>query len=224
MTRDRLAKATGLVVALALGACGNGPGGPDGNQGTATLRLMNAAAGSTALDLVVGGQIAAAGVPYEQTSPLATVPGGVQTVAIRRSGEQAVLTSRSLTLTPGAKYNFTVSGPLGSLALLQSEVVDTGLPKPDRANIRIINVSSVVLPADSSSLPPPIFLNVSIAPSGLPLASAATQLSLDARVPSYSTLMYFDPGTLVVRFVTAGTMNVVARPFRSRSPRGKCAR
>ena len=44
----------------------------------------------------------------------------------------------------------------------------------------------------------------------VPLPAAGSQLSLDARFSSYSTLIYFDPGTYVVRFVTPGTTTVVA--------------
>jgi len=67
-----------------------------------------------------------------------------------------------------------------------------------------------VIPPDSASQPPPIPLNVYISAPGVALAGLGSQLSLDARVSSYSTLMYFDPGTYIVRFVTPGTTNVVA--------------
>ena len=129
---------------------------------------------------------------------------------MRRSGESAVLASKSLTLTPGAEYTVMVSGSLGDLVLTPSMVVDTGDARPDRANLRIINISTIVMPTDSSNLPPPIPLDVYITAPGAPLAGLPSQLSLDARVSSYSSLLYFDAGTLMVRFVTPGTTNVVA--------------
>jgi hypothetical protein len=113
-------------------------------------------------------------------------------------------------LTAGAKYTVMVSGSLAALVLTPSVVVDTGLARPDRANLRIINISTIVIPPDSASQPPPIPLNVYISAPGVALAGLGSQLSLDARVSSYSTLMYFDPGTYIVRFVTPGTTNVVA--------------
>jgi len=201
-------RVAGLALLLAV-ACAGDTGGPGGNRGTVTMRMMNTAAGGAALDLIVAGKVIATGVQYERASALATVPGGLQTLAVRRSGEAGVLASKSVDLTPGAKYTVMVSGSLASLVLTPSVVVDTGLAKSDRANLRIINISTIVMPQDSASLPPPIPLNVYITAPGVAIGGAS-QLSLDARVSSYSSLIYFDPGTYVVRFVTPGTTTVVA--------------
>jgi len=201
--------ATVAAMFLAI-SCGGDSRGPDGDSGTATMRMMNTAAGPISLDLVVGGRVIAGGVQYEQASALVTVPGGVQMLAVRRTGESGVLASKSVNLTAGAKYTVMVSGSLAALVLTPSVVVDTGLARPDRANLRIINISTIVIPPDSASQPPPIPLNVYISAPGVALAGLGSQLSLDARVSSYSTLMYFDPGTYIVRFVTPGTTNVVA--------------
>ncbi|HSE51627.1 MAG TPA: DUF4397 domain-containing protein [Gemmatimonadales bacterium] len=192
---------------LALLACSD-TGGP--SEGTVTIRMMHTAVGASALDLMVGGQLIAGGVQFERASAPTTAPGGPQTLAVRRSGESAVLASKNITLTPGAEYTVMVSGSLGDLVLTPSVVVDTGNARPDRANLRIINISTIVIPTDSSNLPPPIPLDVYITAPGAALAGLPSQLSLDARVSSYSSLLYFDPGTLMVRFVTPGSTNVVA--------------
>jgi hypothetical protein len=201
--------ALGAAALGALAACGD-TGGPSGNEGTVTLRLMHTAAGAAALDLIVGGQVIAGGVQFERASAPATAPAGTQTLAVRHSGESAVLASRSLALTPGEDYAVLVSGSPGDLVLTSSVVPDTGNARPDRANLRIINISTLVMPADSSNLPPPIPLDVYITAPDAALAGLPSQLSLDARVSSYSSLMYFDPGSLMVRFVTPGTASVVA--------------
>jgi hypothetical protein len=159
---------------------------------------------------MVGAQVIAGGVQFERASAPATAPGGPQTLAVRRSGESAVLASRNITLTPGAEYTVMVSGSLGDLILTPSVVVDTGNARPDRANLRIINISTIVMPTDSSNMPPPIPLDVYITAPDAALAGLPSQLSLDARVSSYSSLIYFEPGTLMVRFVTPGTISVVA--------------
>jgi hypothetical protein len=201
-----------LARALALGllaGCGEGTSGPAG-EGTATVRLMNAALGNVAYDLLVGGRLVAGGVQYQQASPNATVPGGTQILTIRRAGEQGVAASRTTEFLPGHKYAVLVSGSPAAPVLTPSAVVDTGNARPDRANLRIINISTIVMPQDSAQMPPPIPLNVFITAPGVPLEGAASPLSVDARISSYSTLMYFDPGTLVVRFVTPGTAAVVA--------------
>ena len=197
----------GAAALVALAGCSE-TGGP--SEGTVTMRMMHTAVGASALDLVVGGQLIAGGVQFERASAPSTAPAGSQTLAVRRSGETAVLASKNITLTPGAEYAVMVSGSLGELVLTPSVVVDTGDARPDRANLRIINISTIVMPTDSSNLPPPIPLNVYITAPGAALAGLPSQLSLDARVSSYSSLIYFDPGTLMVRFVTPGTTTVVA--------------
>jgi hypothetical protein len=197
----------GAAALFALVACSD-TGGP--SEGTVTMRMMHTAAGASALDLMVGAQVIAGGVQFERASAPATAPGGPQTLAVRRSGESAVLASRNITLTPGAEYTVMVSGSLGDLILTPSVVVDTGNARPDRANLRIINISTIVMPTDSSNMPPPIPLDVYITAPDAALAGLPSQLSLDARVSSYSSLIYFEPGTLMVRFVTPGTTSVVA--------------
>jgi hypothetical protein len=197
----------GAAALFALVACSD-TGGP--SEGTVTMRMMHTAAGASALDLMVGAQVIAGGVQFERASAPATAPGGPQTLAVRRSGESAVLASRNITLTPGAEYTVMVSGSLGDLILTPSVVVDTGNARPDRANLRIINISTIVMPTDSSNMPPPIPLDVYITAPDAALAGLPSQLALDARVSSYSSLIYFEPGTLMVRFVTPGTTSVVA--------------
>jgi len=203
--------AAAVAMVLSMAACAAPTDGGEGSEGTVQVRLMNAAAGTPALDLVIGGKVVAGSVGYEQASPLRNAPAGTQTLAIRRSGETTDLTTKQLSLTKGSRYTVMVWGSLASLALSQQTMaLDTGLAKPDRANIRIINISTFVFPADSSSLPPSVPLNVFITAPGADLGTVAPVLSLDARAASYSTLIYFDPGSYVVRFMTPGTTNVVA--------------
>lgn len=198
-----------LGLGLSLAACSNPAGIDNGNQGTVQVRLMNAAAGTPALDLVVGGRVITGGVGFQQASPLATTAGGVQTLTIRRTGQTVDLVSRSVTFAPNAKYTLVVSGTLASLGLMSSVVSDTGLARPDRANIRIINIGGDV-PTDSAHAPAPVLLDVYFTAPGADLTSISPNLSLDARYSSYSTLLYFDPGSWIVRFTNAGTKTVVA--------------
>jgi hypothetical protein len=204
----RTGRALGVTALIVAGACG-APGGPRGTENEVTIRMMNTAT-AAALDLLVGGQVVAGAVQYEQASAPVRVPGGNRTLAVRESGATTLLASRSAVLTAGSRYTIMVSGTTDALVLTPSVVADTGLARPDRANLRIINVSTIVMPQDSSSLPPPIPLDVYITAPGTSLTGAASQLSLDARVSSYSSLLYFDPGSYVVRFVTPGTTTVVA--------------
>ncbi len=201
-----------LGAGLTLAACStptdlnNG----NGNQGTAQVRMLNAAPGTPALDLVVGGKVVATAVTFEQSSALASMPGGTQTLAIRRSGQTVNLVSRSIEITPNAKYTLVVSGTLASLALTPSmTTVDTGLAKSDRANIRIINIGAEVS-VDSSHAPAPVPLDVYVTAPGADLGTVSPAFVLDARYSTYSSLLYFDVGSWVVRFTTSGTKTVVA--------------
>lgn len=201
--------AAALIVAVGVAACGT-PTDNGGNEETAQVRLMNAAVGTPALDLTVGGVLVVGGIGYQQASALATIPGGTQTLAIRRAGEQTELVSRSIPIIPNARYTFVVGGSLASsLSLTPSITVDTGLAKPDRANLRIINIGGDA-PTDSAQAPPSVPLDVYITAPDADLATLSPTFSLDARYSSYSSLLYFDPGTWAVRFTTAGTKQVVA--------------
>ncbi len=198
-----------LAIGLALAACSEPAGVDNGTQGTALVRMMNVAVGTPALDLVVGGKVIASGVQFQQSSALASMPSGTQMLAIRRSGESANLASRSVSVTPNAKYTLVVGGTLASLSLTPSAVVDTGLARPDRANIRIINIGADV-PADSAHIPPPVLLDVYFTAPGADLATASPSLSMDARYSSMTSLIYFAPGDWVALFTNAGTKTVVA--------------
>ena len=163
MRGPRIGGPAALAIALGVAACGSPT--DTNNTGTAQVRLMNAAPGSPALDLLVGGTVILSGVQFEHASPLASLPAGTQMLAVRRSGESATLASRSLPVIPNAKYTVIVGGSLLSMTMTASMTIDTGLAKPDRANIRLINISSIEPPQDSSQqAPPPVLLDVYITP------------------------------------------------------------
>lgn len=203
MRLPRMAGFPALALALVVG-CGDDPSAPA--EPTAELRLLNGASGSAALDLLVDGAVVVAGVPYEGSSDFSRVPAGSQEVAVRESGTGAPLGTLDANLAAGSENTLMAGG--GSLQLAARTASDTGQARPDRANIRIVNIAPGF--TDSASAPPPVPLDVHITPPGTDLAGHAPELSLDARHPSYSTLLYFDPGTWEVRFTDAGTTTVVA--------------
>jgi len=192
---------------LALGAAcsSTDPGGLP----TAQVRLLNGSTQSVTLDLVVGGQVVAQGVAMDQASGFGAAPSGSQTIALRASGAGNVLSGVSATLVPGARYTVMASGTGSSLT--PSIASDTGAANPDRANIRIINVvDNPPDPADSSSFPPPLLVDVYITAPGASIDGVSSRMSLEVSWPRYSTLLYYDPGSWIVRFTTAGTKTVLA--------------
>ncbi|HSE28651.1 MAG TPA: DUF4397 domain-containing protein [Gemmatimonadales bacterium] len=194
------------VLALALMAgCEDNPSDP--MPPTAELRLLNGATGVAALDLLVDGMVVAAAVPYEGSSNYAEVPAGSQEVAVRETGTANIVGTLDTMLVADGDYTLMAGG--SALRLVTRSPGDTGQAKPDRANIRIVNIAPAF--TDSASVPPPVPLDVHITAPGTDLAGRQAELSLDARYPSYSTLLYFDPGTWVVRFTEGGTATVVAQ-------------
>jgi hypothetical protein len=195
-----------LLVALvaAAGGCDDDPAAPA--DPTAELRLLNGASDAAALDLLADGEVVITGVPYEGSSDYLEVPAGTQEVAVRATGTTTVLHALEANLVQGGSYSLMAGGEALSLAVRSPG--DTGAVQVDRANIRVVNVAPPF--TDSASAGPPILLDVHITAPGTDLTGRPAELSLDARFPSYSTLLYFEPGTWVVRFTEAGTATVVA--------------
>lgn len=204
MRRLRLAGAAVLALA-AVAACGDDPSEPS-SPSMAELRLLNGAGSAAALDLLVDGVVVAAAVPYEGSSDYAEVPAGSQEVAVREAGTANLLGTLDTTLAAGASY--TLVAGASTIRLTTRATGDTGSVQLDRANIRIVNIAPAF--TDSGSAPAPVPLDVHITPPGMDLSGRQPELSLDARYPSYSTLLYFEPGTWVARFTEAGTTTVLA--------------
>jgi hypothetical protein len=192
---------------LALGAActSTDPGGLP----TAQVRLLNGSTQSPALDLIVGGQVVATAVATDQASSFGEAPSGSQAVVLRASGAGNLLASVNATLVPGARYTVMASGT--GTSLTPSIASDTGAANPDRANIRIINVvDNPPDPADSSSFPPLLIVDVYITAPGASIDGVSPRMSLEVSWPRYTTLLYYDPGSWTVRFTTAGTKTVLA--------------
>lgn len=192
-----------LVLALSICGCASDSNGP---ADTARIRLVHAAAGAPSLDLVVGGQKVLEGIAPAQVSSFAEAPVGSQTLSLRAAGNSAVLGSLAATLQEGAEYTVMVTG--STTDLTAAMVVDTGQARPDRAHIRLINVPPIRTGPDSASPLPPLLLDVYVTAPGVSPAQATPNLQMDANIASYSSLLYFDPGTYVVRYTQAGSKMV----------------
>ena len=190
---------------LLTAACGSDTG-PETESPSAEVRLLNSAVDANSLDLLVGNTVVLSGVQFRSTSEFVTVPAGARTLAVRAHGNTTVLRSLETNLNPNGRYSIVAGGVVLSVAPV-STALDTGSVKQDRANIRVINVASS---PDSGNTAPQDLLDVHITAPGVELAGHDAQLSLDARYSSYSTLIYFDPGSWQVRFTRAGSTTVVA--------------
>ncbi len=191
-----------LIAFLAACTSTSGPESP-----TAQIRLLNAAGQVPSLEVAADGRVVIGPVPAGQASGYAEVPVAASTLTVRSPGSNTALATIPVTLEPAGRYAVLASA---SMVVLQAAGgLDTGAVRPDRANIRIVNVAPPAT-SDSSNQPAPILLDVHITPPGTALGGRQSELSMDARYPSYSTFLYFAPETLVVRFAIAGTETVVA--------------
>ncbi len=210
MIRNSPTVTISLLVAMALGGCSDSPGSPSSTTG-AKVRLLHGAAAAPALDLAIDGKVVVSGVRYQEESALADAPIGTKTLELRPAGGTQVLGSVRATLETGRKYTLIVSGSAASLSSAVVSVgADTGAAHPDRANIRVIAIAAARDASDSAHQAPVVPLDVYITEPGADLTGITPVTGVDANTPTYSTLFYFDPGSLEVRFTTAGTKLVVA--------------
>lgn len=197
-------KTTPAAFLLAAVSCFSDTAGPDGP--TALLRLLNGSGTAPALEVVIEGNVVIPAVPTGASSAWEAVPASATVLELRVPGASAPIGTVPAAMAPGARYTLLAAG---SMANLQGgATVDTGVARSDRANIRIVNVAAPF--TDSASAPAPVPLDVHITAPGAALLGRQGELSMDARYPSYSSLLYFTPGTLMVRFTLPGTDQVVA--------------
>jgi hypothetical protein len=184
-----------LTVGLALASAACSESTPPG-QSEAELKLVHVSASVGAADVFVGGERVIADQAFG-TSRLVRVPAGNQQLSIRKNGQSL----RTLGVLLSASHVNSVV--LSDSGLQASSVVtpDTGQAISNRANIRLINITS-------GNAAAPTLLHVLINAPGVSPDSVA-RLGIDTQIASHGTLMYFDPGHFRFRFVPQGTTTVL---------------
>jgi hypothetical protein len=172
--------ALAATISIAASACSEGPIAAP--QEDAELRVLHAEPGLGALTVDLSGVTVVQGVTFGQSSPLVTVARGTQQVLVR-SGNQVV---GQMNYTLSTTHTNTLVVAAGSAHFADVVTPDTGTVSSSRANVRMVNVVGATT-AD------PTVLDVLVrAPN--PRADSVLTFGLDAKVASYGTLMYFDPG------------------------------
>ena len=183
-----------LAASAALAACSDDNGSPSLD---AELKLVHADPTVGAVDVVIGGTTVIHNVAYGEVSPLANVPGGVQTVVLRSStgtvaqveGDLSTSSPNSLLLGTGGEAQFANVTP------------DTGAVATNRANIRMVNVVG-------SNSEAPTLLDVKVT---APAPDTVMTFGVDTQIARYGTLMYFDPGEFTFRFQPAGESTILTQ-------------
>jgi hypothetical protein len=179
---------------LAIGGCSDSssPGADD-----AELRVVHATASLGSVDVLVDGEPVLSGVSFGASRGV-QVPSGSHQLTFRSGG--TVLGEITANLTTEHVNAIVVAN--GAPQLSGTVIPDTGAVAVARANLRLVNVVGTNLSA-------PTDLQVLINFPGVSADSAA-RIGMDAKVASYSSLLYFDPGHFRLRYVPAGTNTVLA--------------
>jgi Domain of unknown function (DUF4397) len=195
-----------LAWTLALLAGCNSTTGLPIPSGSARLQLFNAAKTVGSVDLDVGGQVIH-GVGYGAVTPSLQLDAGDQTVRVM-AGSSALAT-RTLTLEDGSNTMLVLSQQGAGVDL--AVAVDTGLAKTDQANLRLISAPDLPRTVADSSVSAQSLVDVYVTPSGTSIATLSPQVVMETQVPSYSSYLYFTPGSLDVTYTRRGTKTVVAQ-------------
>ncbi len=148
----------------------------------AQLRVLHATASLGPIDVEVGGVLVAQGIPYGRSSALLSVPTGSLPVLVRVGSQ--LLGQLEVSLSGGHLNTVVVAAGTPRLApVIQA---DTGQPAPNRANLRLVNITGPGVVA-------PTWLDIRARVPGTPPDSVLT-FALDASVSAYWSLMYFDAG------------------------------
>lgn len=183
---------TALGLALAFPACGSDPAEPAAPQ--AELKLVHVSASPGAADLYIDGQPVLTGVGAG-SSRVARVPAGMQQLSVRKAGVQVGTVGAQLSVDQLTSVVLSEAG-----MQVYAATPDTGQAATNRANIRIINITS-----DATS---PTLLHMLINYPGVSPDSTA-RIGIDHAIASHGTLMYFDPGLFRFRLVPQGTTTVL---------------
>ena len=190
----------GTVMALTVAACSDDNGSLP-SPPAAQMRVVNTAAGITAVDLLIDGDVAVPSVAYLGTSAYVDVAAGAHQVALRAVPSGVALGSTSVTLTEDLSY--TLFATVATDTTPPIVAADTGVvPATGKVKLRVVHAAPSAPPLD-------VFLTLtdeSLA-GATPLIQPFTYgVGTSPDFPGY---VERDPGEYRVRFTDQGTTDVV---------------
>jgi len=193
-----------LVISIAVACSDSSAPAP---TGTGEVRLFHGVADLGLVTIEADANVLLQSVAYGKLTGAVDVAAGTRVFRVRNAG--AVVATQTIPISDGAGLTLVLSRQATTIRLAAS--ADTGLKQPDRANLRLISAPAVPgQPGDSSATAQAGVLDVYITAPGVNLAGASPRLTMDTGTPSYSTFLYYAPGTWAVRFTRRGTKTVVA--------------
>lgn len=126
-----------LAAGALLAACG---GGGDSGSSSTQIRLLNASAGYSSLDLSIDSATASANIAYASTGSYAGIATTGATAAIQTSGVGTTIVSTSPSLTAGSSYTMIAYGWAGGLrtSLLQEA---EEAPAANKSKLLVLNLA-----------------------------------------------------------------------------------
>jgi hypothetical protein len=133
-----------MAVALVAGCGGSG----DNNNGTASLRVVNASPGYGLLDFYVDGSVALSSVASGTASSYTSISSGSShTTTFTRSGSTTTVQTQDRTLSANVSYTLVAYGWEGSLKTFQLSEDQTA-PDSGKADLRTVNTAPDAGPLD----------------------------------------------------------------------------
>jgi len=117
-------------------------------------RLLQSYADLAALDLVVGGQVAASGVGAGFVAGGGIVPAGTQTVELRIKGESTPIATSVMALSEDSVHTFAVREVAGG-GVEPWDLIDTPVAvAPDETSLRVVHLAADAVAIDVYVSPP----------------------------------------------------------------------
>jgi hypothetical protein len=152
-----------------------------------------------AIDVTVGDETVVSNLAFGSAASSASVPAGLQRIRVSAGGQ--VISDFETTLTTEHVNALVVAN--GAAHVVGTVIPDTGAVATNRANLRLVNVVG-------SNDTEPTLLDILINMPGVDPDSTARLAAMDSRIASFSSLLYFDPGSFRLRYVPEGTATALA--------------
>ncbi len=169
----------------------------------ARLKMVNASAVASPLNLFVDGNLTLANVPYTGVSNYQDIDAGPRAITVEAAATPgAALLSTTPTFTPATDTSIALYGSAGALgALILTDANVTTLTT--KAQVRFVNVAAALGTVD-------VYANGALATSGVAQNAASPYVLLDALAEGTTYQFDFDPAGTTTPALSVPGVNLVA--------------
>ena len=134
--------ALAVLAVVSLAGCGEDNDSNPVAPASTSARVMavNASPDAPAVDLVVDGVVASAGLAFPSNTSYLSVPAGTRNVKVNVAGTTTTVIDANLPVSAGANYSVFANGPVSSIgALVVAD--DLTPPAAGKAHVRFVHLS-----------------------------------------------------------------------------------